>query len=1284
MSSTYNAITNLQEIEMDSLIVNLATIDTALVDNLDCNVGTIDSLTSTTASITSANIPTLTNTTLTNTTSNTTNLNTNNIQSNPLSSSVSLYTNGTGTLQFGNNSNTNLINILQSVNLNTDKNLTLNGLGSIITPNLQVSSLTPNKIVLTNGSKVLVSSSYTDTDFAILSANNTFTGNNIFSTFNTFNGNLLCNTFRGTSAGSTISLFSTTTAGITLGGVSSGISLADNTTLPANKTLTLNATGGQVICDNFQGTSVSSAISLFTNTTGNSINIGNTSNGNAIQLRQPVIITGTRDLSLQAGGSINCNNYRALNPTDNVEMLRNSTSGTFTIGNSTPSLDTGTIVLNRSTTLGDSKNLTLQSTGQLIVETIRGYAFANTINMYLAQLGAINFGNTSSTNPLTINNSTILASGKNLTLSATGKIVVDTIEGVGALDNITLFSTTTGTLTLGNLLGGTFTINPNTQLNGTLTLATDKNLTLQGTGKITTPAILVSGLTASKMVLTDTNKNLVSSSYNDTDLVILSANNTLSGNNIFSGTTNTFNNTILCSIYTGVNTGDNLSLFSTTLGSMILGNAGGGILTINPNTNMTGNLTMANTKTITTNNISGVAVGDTITLFGTTTTGSVNIGNAMTSSNMRIGNITNANDTGTLTINKNIVVGANKNLTLSGTSLITSPNLRVSGLTASKIVLTNGTNDLVSSSFTDTDFVLKSGSSISGTLNVNDIQGTTTSSSITLFTNSSVSSPTITLGSTSGGNFTINPSVVLASNKNLTLQGTGSITLSTTGSLTANNINTTAVNSLGNLFGNMTTGTCNIATSLTGNFNIATSVRNGFGTIGSSSFNSATDTGLLDIYLPTRIFQDITLSTANRIFGNSYQGRTASSNVSLFTLTSSGATIDIGNTGGGNCTINPNVVLASGKNITLSTTGKIVVDTLESVGATEAVSLYATTTTGAITLGSANTSSIFTIGNSTPSTDTGKVQMNKDLYMGTTGFGNQKLIACDLFTSITGSIVMLVSGSSTITLGDSSSVSPFTGGVYSYSFFDVSRTLNTRRNAYTNLGYGNATAPTLFKSSILSGKYLTSTLFTGANTDEWCSFESDTEGEGSAFLQNGNTQILVNPGDAGGFPLFWFDEDTLQASPAGSTSYAWTGWKISTGGAFTTASSRKIKRDIQPVIKDGLLDKLENIEFVNYKMKPPKEEMLYKNGVERQKYKRVHMGCIAEDVKQIFPECVERENADAIWMLNYTDLNLYFNKGVQELIKQNKQQQVQIDAQKLQIDDLTSRLIRLEQILLNP
>ena len=46
-------------------------------------------------------------------------------------------------------------------------------------------------------------------------------------------------------------------------------------------------------------------------------------------------------------------------------------------------------------------------------------------------------------------------------------------------------------------------------------------------------------------------------------------------------------------------------------------------------------------------------------------------------------------------------------------------------------------------------------------------------------------------------------------------------------------------------------------------------------------------------------------------------------------------------------------------------------------------------------------------------------------------------------------------------------------------------------------------------------------------------------------------------------------------------------------------------------------------------------------------------------------------------MMKYAEVDIYFNMGVQELIKRDKEKQVQID-------DLTARLVRLEQILLNP
>ena len=155
MSSTsnYNAITNLTETIIDYLVADTAEINNAVVENLDCNVGIIDTFYSTTGTLTSANIPTLTSTT-----SIITNLNTNNIQPTPTSSTVSLYTTGTGLLILGNTSNTNSIAIDSSALLATNKNLTLQGTGKITTPNILVSGLTASKIVKTDASDNFVSS----------------------------------------------------------------------------------------------------------------------------------------------------------------------------------------------------------------------------------------------------------------------------------------------------------------------------------------------------------------------------------------------------------------------------------------------------------------------------------------------------------------------------------------------------------------------------------------------------------------------------------------------------------------------------------------------------------------------------------------------------------------------------------------------------------------------------------------------------------------------------------------------------------------------------------------------------------------------------------------------------------------------------------------------------------------------------------------------------------------------------------------------------------------------
>ena len=59
------------------------------------------------------------------------------------------------------------------------------------------------------------------------------------------------------------------------------------------------------------------------------------------------------------------------------------------------------------------------------------------------------------------------------------------------------------------------------------------------------------------------------------------------------------------------------------------------------------------------------------------------------------------------------------------------------------------------------------------------------------------------------------------------------------------------------------------------------------------------------------------------------------------------------------------------------------------------------------------------------------------------------------------------------------------------------------------------------------------------------------------------------------------------------------------------------------------------------------------------KYNEVHKGLIAQDVKEIFPDVVKRENADAYWTITHQEVDIYFNMGVQELIKRDKETEKQ-------------------------
>ena len=964
--------------------------------------------------------------------------------------------------------------------------------------------------------------------------------------------------------------------------------------------------------------------------------------------------------------------------------------------------DSGTLTSWRDLIMSSGKKITLNSTGGKVLSNI----YTGTTPSSSMSLGE--FGDTSN---ITFYKNINMGSTRFITIQSDGTLYVNTITATDSSVNATLFSNHTGNINLGY----TFSINP-INLNCNTILAVNKTLSLSGTGKITTPDILVSNLVSSKMVLTDASKNLVSSSYTDSDFTRLAA------SNIFTGATNTFNNKILCNTYTGLTASSAISIGESGDTSVV---------------NIYKSITMASAKNISLSGGGSISVSTTgiiscyqyqstspvqfLSLGSTNTTSGIYIGEGQTSGGCFIGNTTPANDIGLLTVNKNTTINSTKILratkisgdTVSGditfgdsTSdtgyIYSNRNIAINGgknlyindaggdiycdnynsynganninllqnvvLSANKNLTLQGTGEFITS--------------ISGDVRTNYLYGISATDVVRIYDNTtsgdiylgnSLTSGNIYIGllSTSG---TILPrmSMTFGANKNITLQGTGEFITSISGDVRTNYLYGISATDVVRIYDNTTSGDIYLGNSLTSG-NIYIGLLSTSGTI-LSRMSMTFGTG-----------KDLTLSTTSSIFTDLIKGTSATTSPAIFSTTTSGSLNIGGALTSGN--INLGLIGMTGKiscnaNVEIGTSAVnkgLSCNYFQSFNVGDLMRYSATSTTGSIRIGENQTSGGVQIGNSTASSDTGSVQCNKNLIMGGAVGLNQKSISSNYYNGLSttsGVAIASTNTSGVITIGESSSITPFTGGTFNNSFFGVRRWLGvSQKYAYTNVGYGDATTPTLFKGFPLTGKYLTSTMWASAASSEWCSFESDTANEGSAFIQNGDTSCIINPGDQ--FTLWWLDTDTIIASAAGSTTYNWSGWKISTAGVFTLSSDRRLKRDITPIIDNNILDKLSKIEIVNYKWKAPSEEKYYKNGVLRRKYQEIHTGYIAQDVRKIFPECVDRETDDAYWTIKREDITSKFNLGVQELIKQNKQQQAQID-------DLTTRLARLEQLLIPP
>ena len=349
----------------------------------------------------------------------------------------------------------------------------------------------------------------------------------------------------GKAVGNAINLYTSTTGGFTIG---SSTGATGNVTINGANT---------VGTSNLFTNSTTSAISIGTAITGSgSIAIGNASTvtikGASLNLNSTVSGSYALGLSTQSGGTTAV--YGSVGGTNS--LFTNTTTGNTNI---LTGITTGNIIIGNSSTTNVTGNTTIYGTS---VSTASG---VNSL-----------FTNTTTANT---NIATGLTSGL-LTIGSTASTAGNTINGDTRIINTLLAETLTGRA-VGNA------INLYTTSTGTITL-----------GKVSVSANTITGIT---------------------NVITGSTSNTINGDT-------TITNTLLAETLTGKAVGNAINLYTTSTGTITLGKASVSANTITGISNtITGNTTITNTLLVET--LTGKAVGNAINLY-TSTTGLITLGNS--------------------------------------------------------------------------------------------------------------------------------------------------------------------------------------------------------------------------------------------------------------------------------------------------------------------------------------------------------------------------------------------------------------------------------------------------------------------------------------------------------------------------------------------------------------------------------------------------------------------------------------------------------------------------------
>jgi hypothetical protein len=120
------------------------------------------------------------------------------------------------------------------------------------------------------------------------------------------------------------------------------------------------------------------------------------------------------------------------------------------------------------------------------------------------------------------------------------------------------------------------------------------------------------------------------------------------------------------------------------------------------------------------------------------------------------------------------------------------------------------------------------------------------------------------------------------------------------------------------------------------------------------------------------------------------------------------------------------------------------------------------------------------------------------------------------------------------------------------------------------------------------------------------------------------------------------------------------GFINATTGAYTQSSDKSLKANVNAL--SSVMGKVNELAVKTYHYKSDKTQ-------------ETTIGLLAQDVKDLFPELVSYSEADQLYGVNYAGFSMVAIKAIQE------QQQV-IDEQETEINDLKTRLARLEALLL--